>query len=265
MKIFNIEDDGEVVYVQKGDMAYVTHSCDTFPGALLDDFFSEMVIINGDNRNEFVRFTNPSEIEFFENQDWIINYREFVNLTEEEIIAKGKEVIDELNEVAQKHNESKDAEEKDKLYRRHELLEYKLQSIKEFLWYKQGHIKYDIPVVPDSKGFFSVGERNSGYQMRLSLEPNKVLLYKKDGQRFTKEDKIPKEFIEMGVSVAIKSRNKNSEEHDDYETTSSLSEDGKYLIIEYKPKSLEKKQEEKKTEEKGIRRLVKKFFGGKKQ
>ena len=156
MKIFNKENDQEVVYVQKGDMMYVMHSCESIPAAFMEDFFSDIVIINGDNRNEFIRFTDPDEIKFFKEQDWIVDYRELRNLSEAELMDLGREVIVELDTVAKEHNESKDEDKRAKLYTRHELLEHKFDSIREYLWFTQGHIDYSIPVVPDSEGFKSL-------------------------------------------------------------------------------------------------------------
>ena len=266
MKIINKENGQEAVYVQKGDLMYVTHNCDSMPAALMEDFFSDIVIINGDNRNEFVRFTNPSEVEFFRKQEWIIDYRDFRNLSEDEIMNKGKEVIDKLNAVAEAFNASKNEAKREKLYNEHELLEYRLQCVKEFLWYKQGHIKYSIPLVPDSEGFHFSGD--VPYEMNAGLEPNQILLFRKDGQKLTKDEQIPRGFIEMGMSIALM-ENTNSFVAGDYKNKNTISEDGKYLIISFEFKDLSKKEEAEPEvsvpvkKENGIRRLVKRIFNRK--
>lgn len=158
MKIFNREDGQEVVYVQKYDMMFVTHNCETMPAALLNDFFSDIVIINGDNRFEFVRFTDPAEVEFFRDQDWIIDYADYKDLSEEEIMEKGRGVVDELNAVAQEYNESKSEKRRAELYNRHELLDAKFDSVRQFLWYKQGHIKFSLPIEPQGDHMVYVGD-----------------------------------------------------------------------------------------------------------
>ena len=158
MKIINNENGQEVVYVQKYDMMFIMHNCDSLPAALMEDFFSDIVIINGDNRFEFVRFTDPSEVEFFKKQDWIIDYADYKDLTEEEIMEKGMGVIDEINAVAQEFNDSSSEKQRATLYDRHELLNAKLDSVKVFLWYKQGHIHFQLPVVEEDNHMVYVGD-----------------------------------------------------------------------------------------------------------
>ena len=267
MKIINRENDQEVVYVQKSDMMYVTHNCDSFPAALMEDFFSDIVIINGDNRNEFVRFTDPSEVDFFRKQEWIIDYRDFRNLSEAEIMDMGTSTIDELNAVAEEFNGTKNEKKKEELYKKHELLDYKFNSIREFLWFKQGHIQYSIPLVPDSEGFKFNGDGT--YQMSASLEPNKILLYRVDGNALTKDEQIPRGFIETGISISLMD-NSNNFVMGDYKTKNYISDDKKYLVIEFKFKDLKKTQEEETSvevstpkKESGIRRLVKRIFNRK--
>ena len=267
MKIINKENDQEVVYVQKSDMMYVTHNCDSFPAALMNDFFSDIVIINGDNRNEFVRFTDPSEVDFFRKQEWIIDYRDFRNLSEAKIMEMGNQTVDELNAVAEEFNSTKNEKKKQELYKKHELLEFKFNSIREFLWFKQGHIEYSIPLVPDSEGFKFNGD--CPYQMSASLEPNKILLYRVDGKELTKDEQIPRGFIETGISISLMD-DSNNFVMGDYNTKNSISEDKKYLVIEFKFKDLKKAPvEENHTEvsepkkESGIRRLVKRIFNRK--
>ena len=67
MKIFNKENGKEVVYVQKGELAYLMHSCESIPAAIVEDFFSEIVIITGDNKDEFVKFEIRVKLNFLKN------------------------------------------------------------------------------------------------------------------------------------------------------------------------------------------------------
>ena len=88
VKIINKENNEEVAYVQKGDLGFMMHSCDGVPAAFLDEFFNNIVIINGDNRREFVRFNNPKIVKWLKDQDWIIDYRNYVKLSEDSIMKK---------------------------------------------------------------------------------------------------------------------------------------------------------------------------------
>ena len=243
MKIINEEANKEVIYVQKGDMAFIMRSSDSVPASFLDDFFTDIIIINGYNKDDFIKFSKPEQIKYLKEQEWIIDYREFMKYNEDEIKEKGQEVLEKMNTIAFIFNNSDSDEERFKLHIKYELLEYELQSIKEFLWYRQGHIDLSIPLVPDYKGFSFVGDENYAYTIQASLDPNKLLLFRKDNAELTKEEKISRDFIQMGMSIAIMEKNKKDSFFGDYVVNNSLSDDNKYLIIEFKTNKLEEKEE----------------------
>ncbi len=267
MKIFNKENGKEVVYVQKGELAYLMHSCESIPTAIISDFFSEVVIIDGNNKDEFVRFENPSEIKFFKNEDWIVDYHDLVNLSEDQIIEEGKKAVVKMNEIAVEYNDTEDNELRRKLHNKYDLYEYKFYNIRDFLWVRQGHINYDFPLVPDSNGFKFNGNDDEPYTIVSSLDPNKLLLYRKDGEPLKEDEQIPLSFINMGLSIAtVERQEKDSFYFGDYSTNRYLSNDNKYLVIEYKVDQLNKDKEYKEnnkteTKEKGLRKALKKIFG----
>ena len=262
MKIFNKENNEEVAYVQKGDLGFMMHSCDGVPAAFLDEFFNNIVIINGDNRREFVRFNNPKIVKWLKDQDWIIDYRNYVNLSEDSIMKKGRRIGFDLNETIEKHNSLPHGKERAKEYSKYELLGYKFDAIKEFLWYKQGHIKYDIPLVPDSEGFKLDSGEKYDYMMQASLDPHKILLYRKDGKPLSKtEDDIPTAFIDSGLSIAATEGKDNNTLTGDYVVKTELSEDEKYLVFVFHNMENENKKEVKK--ENVVKRKIKSLFNKK--
>ena len=174
-----------------------------------------------------------------------------------------------MNEIVEKFNESNDDELRGKLYNQHNLYEYKFNNIRDFLWFRQGHIKYNIPLVPDSNGFSFDGD-DVPYKISSTFEPNKLILYRKDGKPLKKEDEVPISFINTGISVATMEKEKNDPFFiGNYSTNNYLSDDGNYLVIEYKVEKLEKKPKSKEDyqekqpeiKEKGLRKALKKIFG----
>ena len=82
MKVFR----NNCAYVQKNDLFYLLNLSKDIPNTVLEKFYDkEDILIDDDNRFEFVKFDRPDEIIFFMNEDWIINYDNFQNMDFEEI------------------------------------------------------------------------------------------------------------------------------------------------------------------------------------
>ena len=144
MKI--ITDDS--VYVQKNDIAYLNQTDLPIPASIFMKVFgNRIVIIDDSNRYEFVKFNAPEEIEFFKGLSWMINYNEVKDLSEEETIALGQNIAQEKNEIATKFNSMSEKERKEnmQMVQQCELLDFKMYSLRDILWFKQGHIKMDLP------------------------------------------------------------------------------------------------------------------------
>ena len=160
MKVFN----DDKVYVQNNDLQYLLRACEgsSIPSSIFNKVFGDIYIVTNDNRYEFVEFSNPEDIEFFKNCDWIINYHDFDEMTEEEIVSYGSQINDKRNELAGKFNNLSE-KEKEKQYEKVSseimMLDYKIYSIRDLLWHRQGHLKFSIPssnteVIQSENGFF---------------------------------------------------------------------------------------------------------------
>ena len=264
MKIFNVENGVNKVYVQMNDMMMLAHSDISIPTSIFEKVFSDVVVVNNSNRMDFVEFTQPNEVEFFESLDWIVDYKQIRYLSEEEIKEKVQEIANEMNEIANRFNSMTDEEKRDNqsLIQRHELLDYKMKYLAEILWVKQGRKQMPFPVVPDSDGFSFAGDDNCEYEIRASLDPNKILLFRKDGKKLSNDDRKPLVFLQTGMSIAIMERNKNNAFAGDYEMSYHLTEDKQYLVAKFTVESYDNSPEEKEEvkEKKGIKRLVERIF-----
>ncbi len=152
----------KAVYVQKNDIAYLTHTDLPIPASIFMKVFgSGVVIIDDHNRYEFERFEEGDEIEFFKSLDWIVDYHSVKDLSDGEIIEIGQNIAQTKNQIAQKFNSmSGDEREKNfEMVTQCELLDFQMYSLRDILWFKQGHLKMTLPegidyptgVVPDGK------------------------------------------------------------------------------------------------------------------
>lgn len=148
MKILDNSNGIEKIYVQKNDIVYLNQTDLGIPASIFMKIFGNgIVIINNRNRFEFVEFTNSHEIEFFKNIDWIIDYNEIKELSEDEIMKLANEMLHKQNEIADKYNNMNPEDKKnnqDMLFQ-HETLDFKIYSLRDFLWFKQGHLKMELP------------------------------------------------------------------------------------------------------------------------
>ena len=144
MKI--ITDDS--VYVQKDDITYLDQTDLPIPESIFMKVFGNgIVIIDDSNRYEFVKFDAPEEIEFFKGLSWMINYNEVKDLSKEETIALAQSIVQEKNEIATKFNSMSEKEKKEnmQMVQQCELLDFKMDSLRDIFWFKQGYIKIDLP------------------------------------------------------------------------------------------------------------------------
>lgn len=138
----------DCAYVQKNDIVYLNETDLPIPASVFMKIFGKgTVIINDSNRFEFISFENPDEIEFFKDIDWMIDYNEVKDLSEEEIINLGQSIAQKQNEIAVKYNSmsEKEKEENISMVQQYELLDFKIYSLRDILWFKQGHIKMYLP------------------------------------------------------------------------------------------------------------------------
>lgn len=135
------------VYVQKNDIAYLNQTDLAIPASIFMKVFGDIFIVDDSNRYEFIEFDAPEEIDFFKAVDWMIDYNEVKALSEEEIISLGKSIIEEKNSIAQKFNFMALEERKRNMnmVSQCELLDFKMYSLRDVLWFKQGHIKMELP------------------------------------------------------------------------------------------------------------------------
>lgn len=139
----------KAAYVQKNDLMYLNSSSLAIPASIYMKVFGwGITIIDDRNRYEFVKFEEDSEIEFFKDIDWMIDYNEVKDLTEEEMINLGQSIVEKKNAIAKKYNGMSRKEKKNncEMIQDCELLEFKMYSLADIIHYKRGELPMDLPV-----------------------------------------------------------------------------------------------------------------------
>ncbi len=265
MKIFNRENDKEVVYVQMNDLAYLMHSDEAVPAVIVNEVFGKgVVIIDDRNRNDFVRFDNPTAVSYFKEADWIPDFKFYYKLSEQELMDHAQGIVDEMNKIAEEFNAIPDNERKSHmdLRNRHELLDYKYSTLPRILWYKKGLEEIPLPEVIDSDGFsLGADQEDCNYAVKQGLNPMQAFLYRTDGQELTDDEVIPVGLLDSALSILIMKNMECNEFFGDFEQTRKVSDDKKYLITTFKV-SPKKEKEENKNQ--GVKltfgKKVKQFF-----
>ena len=113
---------------------------------MLNTFGENGGCITPDNRFEFVKFESENDIEFFSQQNWILDYNEVKYLKEDEIynyiiLLKNKEKALRKNYKKMGRNEKAN----NNLLIQCDLINYKSLGLKDYLAFKQGRINMDIP------------------------------------------------------------------------------------------------------------------------
>lgn len=143
------------VYVQKNDIAYLNQTdLPILASIFLKVFGHGIVIIDDSNRYDFEKFEDASEIEFFSELDWIVDYNSVKDLSDEEIIEVGQSIVKERNQIAQQFNSMAEDERKENLgmVTQCELLDFKMSSLRDILLFKQGYLKMTLPEGVDYPG-----------------------------------------------------------------------------------------------------------------
>lgn len=264
MKIFNIENNKEVIYVQLDDLAMLMHSNEVIPAVIVNEVFGNgIVIIDSRNRNEFVRFDDDVAVEYLKNADWIVDFKAFYKLSEDVLVSHGEVINDEMNKIANEFNSYPPEERKNHIDLRdkHDLLEHKFLSLPKILWFKQGFMAIPFPEVIDSDGFvIKPDDSNSPYEVRQGLNPYQSFLFRTDGKALTDEEEIPLGLWQSAQSLLIMNNMECNEFFGQFEQTRKLSDDKKYFITTLKNITKEEEKEQTKGTKLTFGKKVKQFL-----
>ena len=261
MKIFNKEDNVEVVYVQREDLIYVLHYCINATDDIVSDFLLEKKHTNKNNKNEFICFSKEPIIEFFRKQDWVIDYKQYRKLSMEDIMFKDTEIVNDINRLRDALGEAETMEKKRIILSRLALVSYKARDIKRLYDYKDNLIDFEVPLAIDSDGFSSKVDR---YVVNASLEPGKVLIHRDDNKPLEEGEEVPTNIIQIAMTMALMEHNPDDNTFNEYKKINYRTKDNMYMVVGYdyrKALPINYSSSNKSKKENFIQRVLKKIRG----
>lgn len=217
LKIFNRENGILKVYVQVRDIKLLKSIPNT-PVSI-----AEKKIDNLDS-NQFVEFCGTYDISFFQQADFIQDYRYLQKVS-----------VNELRDMAHKVWNLIEEEKENSLHPnmerfiRLEKLEHQLNDYYSVFAHKQGDKKIPFPLVPDFSSDFSLRSDQYFLILRPGFDCDKLFVYRSNGEKLDRQSKISEAFINNGVMLAMMKKTDNDSFSCDYHM--SLSDNG-YLIID---------------------------------
>ena len=135
------------VYVQKNDIMYLLENDNKNVTALERIALKYKKTIENADRYDFIKFKSKIDCNFFNNIDYIIDYNKVKDLSCKELIDMGMSLASERRELASKYNNMDIIDRQRNFYIkiRCKELYYKMYSLGEVLWYKQGRININMP------------------------------------------------------------------------------------------------------------------------
>lgn len=165
---------GECVYLQKYEIAHITHDLNSFPAGIFDELFGGggepgFFFMNGpeDGFRFDCVFKNPQTIKWLMDQDWIVDYGEYAEMPTSEL----EKLIERLK---QEHSTGVDEfNAKDEAYREKHFSEasekfdqdaHKISSLEYILAARKGKAKF---VFPDECQYKTAKEKKPSFFKRL--------------------------------------------------------------------------------------------------
>lgn len=136
------------IHVQKNDLGFLTQTDIPIPASIFLKVFGHgPTIIDNSNKFEFVQFDEPTEIDFFQSQDWIVDYNSVKDLSESEIINLGQATAAKRNAIADRYNSMTPDKRRQNygLVEACERLEFKMHSLGDITMFKRGELLFDLP------------------------------------------------------------------------------------------------------------------------
>ena len=138
----------DAAYVQKNDLNFL-HLSDVpkTSSIYLSVFDWGKTRITDKNKNEFYRFENEEDIEYFKKLDWMVDYDEIKNLSDAELVKMGQSISIEKNRIGEVFNDMsiKERMNNTDMVLRHKVLEFKMKSLIDVILYKRGELSFELP------------------------------------------------------------------------------------------------------------------------
>ena len=259
MKIFNIEHGVEKVYVQINDLLTLYKTEQYIPISIFDKVFSSGLVIDEENKYDFIGFYDPDEINFFKAIDWIVDGKKLNKKSIDELKNTYMESITDIKSFLEDHRSCILDEDENYEY---ELLVHRSNSIRDFFRAKYGNLRINFPEVANSEGLIIDDSAKSGMYISESLNPNSIVMSKTSGEQFTGKEPINNQLINRALEKMRVKRKDTENELFKYKTSYDMSSDLKSFVIRYREGKCKTEKEEQRVLNKSnkVKRLLKKIL-----
>ncbi len=103
-------------------------------------FTPGIIYVNSSNRFNFVKFDEEHEVDFFREIEFILDYDQYKDLTDEQLDKEGRELTNKANKIAEKWNSMSvdEKEQNSNLIEEHDNIYYMLHFLVEIIALKHG-------------------------------------------------------------------------------------------------------------------------------
>lgn len=135
------------VYVQKNDIVFLNVLGLSIPDSILLKVFKSNKGVIDCNRYEFIKFKDEEEMEFLGQLHWIIDYIDAESFTSDEIMMYGQRLAQERKIIMEDFDLMPEYLKKNNMdiLRYCELLDFKMYSLRDILFFRQGYINMELP------------------------------------------------------------------------------------------------------------------------
>jgi hypothetical protein len=138
------------VYVQINDLVKLLTLSDGVPDTILKKIHTEEeIIIDDNNRFDFIKFDLPEEVFFFKRQDWIIDYDNFNSLSDEvlekiahQFFINSESIVNRFNSLSKEEQDSNIGKN---MLMEHVKLRHMVHDLRHLSAYKSGVMNMEIP------------------------------------------------------------------------------------------------------------------------
>ena len=152
----------DAVYVMKNDLKQLFFANSDSMFSVI--FGNTILIINDSNRYEFERFDGQREMDFFKGIDWMVDYNEVKDLSKEELEQMCENIADERCQIAHEFRLMPEDERKrieQTVDVQCKLLDFKMLSLRDILWFKMGRLSITLPEGIDYPKDYQKEEKSS--------------------------------------------------------------------------------------------------------
>ena len=159
------------VYVQRNDLINLMYIVSMLsipcPTSIFEKLYGPIFVCDGSTKYEFLEFKGSEAVEFFKSLDYIVDYDELMIKSDDELIEYGKCIDKEVDTIIDEFNAKSEVERRNEYERTDALInskKLKLYGIRDFMLYRKGDIKFDLPKGISEK----ITEKKSGVKVLVN-------------------------------------------------------------------------------------------------